>query len=132
VGAQVSMPVEPRLIADSDEEQETVRLAGSRCGDCGRVDFQARERCSRCGADAQPMGLSSEAALVRHTAVLHQPPGALVEVPYRVAVAAFPEGLSIMGLLVGEPESPEPGTRVRTVRAAVSDTAWTYAFQPVG
>lgn len=46
----------------------------------------------------EPLGPRAE--LGGFTAVLHAPPGARVDVPYTIGVAAFAENLSVMGLMV--------------------------------
>ena len=59
----------------------------------------------------------------------HPPPGGLVPVPYAVAVADFPEGISILGLVsnAGTAEELELGDEVQTVAAQVGDKIG-YAF----
>jgi uncharacterized OB-fold protein len=107
-----------------------IRLAASTCPSCGRVHFPAREQCPACGAATRATPLQSGAILGACTAVLHPPPGALVEVPYLIGVAQFPEGISIMGVVVGASETPPPGTPVDTVATALPDGRLTYAYQP--
>jgi uncharacterized OB-fold protein len=74
--------------------------------------------------------LHDNATLGTCTAVLHAPPGALVEVPYMVGVARFPEGISIMGVVVGVTQTPPQGTPLEIVAMALPDGRLTYAFRP--
>jgi uncharacterized OB-fold protein len=62
--------------------------------------------------------------------VLHPPPGGLVEVPYLVGVARFPEGISILGVVTGASQTPPQGTPVDTVAMALPNGRLTYAFRP--
>ena len=124
------------LVAGAGEPGEAVaagariRLAASTCGACGRVQFPARTECPACGAPASATALQARATLGPCTAVLHPPPGALVPTPYLVGVARFPEGISVMGLVVGTDQTPPPGTPVETVATALPDGRLTYAFRP--
>jgi uncharacterized OB-fold protein len=49
-----------------------------------------------------PVELRGPARLRVKTAVLAQPPGSLVQAPYDVGVAEFPDGICVLGLLAGE------------------------------
>lgn len=121
--------IQPGLIDAASrgaEAGESIGLAASRCDVCERVDFPARSSCSSCGAAVSTAVLSSTARLGAQTAVLHAPPGALVDVPYRVGVAEFPEGLAVLGLLVGD--QPERGDRVEVVSVPVGDRL-TYGYR---
>jgi len=78
-----------------------VALAASACGTCGRHEFPVRDDCPACGAAMTPTPLSTSALVAGFTAVNHPPPGAAIEAPYTVAVGAFPEGVAILGPVVG-------------------------------
>lgn len=108
-----------------------IHLLASRCDGCSRVHFPARPECPACGGSTCATPLQNQAELGGCTAVLHPPPGALVEVPYLVGVARFPEGISIMGLVVGVSETPPPGSAVRTVATALPGGHLAYAFSPI-
>lgn len=112
-------------------EGESLRLAVSRCGLCGGVDFPVREHCSTCGATVEKTMLSARGRLGAFTAVLHPPPGGEVPVPYAVGIAAFPEGVSVLGLLHEvEPDAGRPwqiGEDVETVAVRVGPVL-TYGF----
>jgi uncharacterized protein len=76
-------------------------LRASSCPDCGRWEFPHRDYCPGCGSrDVVEGSLGPRARVVGTTAVLHPPPGALVETPYTVALAAFPEGVSVLGVVM--------------------------------
>jgi len=94
-------PVDDRLF-EWDGELEPgapIALVASQCEKCGRFEFPQHETCPSCGGPANPVRLSRGARVSQWTAVNHAPPGGLVDVPYSVAVADFPEGISVLGLI---------------------------------
>lgn len=107
------------------------RLRASRCSLCCRVEFPRADRCPACGAAADAIGLSGEARLGPRTAVLHAPPDALVEVPYVIGIAEFPEGISVLGL-VDAPglDAAATGDVVDTIAYEAAPGFVTYAFRP--
>jgi len=125
--------LEPRLIAsagDAARPGEQLALAASRCDSCDRVDFPRRDTCPACSGGVSDVQLSA-GTLGGFTSVLHPPPGAQVETPYHLGVAAFPEGISVLGqLLVGSLEEVSTGDAVEVVATEVDGSA-TYAFRPV-
>lgn len=83
------------------EPGRAVRLKSSHCVGCDRWEFPARSYCPTCGQTPAIEPLSGTAEIVGFSAVLHQPPGSLVEAPYAVALAAFPEGVAVLGTVEG-------------------------------
>lgn len=124
--------IEPELVDPVDREGavagDPVGLLASRCTTCDRVDFPARERCSACPSGTKAHALRSPAVLGSRTAVLHPPPGGLVEVPYDIGVAEFPDGIAILGLLI-DADAAERGCSLEVIATAVGDRL-TYAFRP--
>ena len=107
----------------------TVQLTSSWCPPCDRYEFPFRASCPGCGGETESRSLSSQAILTGFTAVNHALPGALVEAPYVVAIAAFPEGISILGTVVGaEYGELSLGGRVRTVAVDVGGNVG-YGYQ---
>lgn len=81
---------------------EDALLRASRCSGCGRWEFPLRDYCPGCGsADVEERPLGPRARVVGTSAVLHPAPGSLVAAPYTVALAAFPEGISVLGVVEG-------------------------------
>lgn len=124
-------PVEPNLFALGSASAlvigETVALAAGRCLECGRAEFPRVTTCPACGATVEPITLE-HGTLTGATTVLHPPPGALVEVPYNVGVAAFECDLSLLGLLIdADPTVLGCPLEVRVCR--VGDRA-SFAFAP--
>jgi uncharacterized OB-fold protein len=76
-------------------------LRASSCAHCRRWEFPYRDYCPGCGGrDVVEGSLGPQARVVGTTAVLHPPPGAMVETPYTVALAAFAEGVSVLGVVM--------------------------------
>jgi uncharacterized OB-fold protein len=110
---------------------EPVRLSASRCIACGRCSFPAVGTCTWCGAiDSEPTPLCDGTA-VAATAVLHRTPGAIVEVPYVVALVRFGDaGLDVLGRVIGadDPSAVGSGVPVRVVAEQLPDSRMHYAF----
>jgi len=83
------------------EPGSPVRLKASHCAACVRWEFPARSYCPTCGLAPTVKPLSETAHVIGFSAVLHQPPGALIQAPYAVALAAFPEGVAVLGTVPG-------------------------------
>ena len=130
----MSDPVEfvaPELVADGYTAQvgHRVRLAGSRCVACNRVEFPARSSCPACAGAMESVALSQDAGVSGFTSVEHGPPGALVDVPYVIVVAEFAEGVAVLGQLVGATiDDVAIGDRLETVVVAVGERA-SYGFR---
>ncbi|MBB5159693.1 Zn-ribbon domain-containing OB-fold protein [Saccharopolyspora phatthalungensis] len=90
------------------------RLLGSRCGRCATVTFPPREFCPGCRA-VEPITeteLSPEGTVYSFTVVRQAPPG--IEVPYVLAYIDLPEGVRVLGQVVGvAPEAVTIGVGVR-------------------
>lgn len=125
----------PELVAAPEGDGDlgpldSIHLRVSACAACDRRDFPARDTCPACSGPMRPDVLPREGVLVGSTAVLHQPPDALIEVPYEIGVARLGD-IDVLGLLIGgEPGAAAPlGARVECVAVAVDDRTLTYGFK---
>ena len=136
-----SAALKPGLFTDGVGPGDDIHLHGSRCADCGRLEFPATPACVNCGAATTPEELPVEAVLVGFSSVRYAPPGARIPVPYHVGVARFGDDLCVMGLLdladepTYDPTEPtgsglEFGRTLRTVAVAVDEETLTYGFRP--
>ncbi len=127
-------PVDDRLFEwdGALEPGVPIALVASRCESCDRCEFPRRETCPSCGAPASPVRLSRTARVSQWTSVNHPPPGGLVDVPYSVVVADFPEGISILGLVSkdGSAGVVALGNQVEVVSTEVGERIG-YAFSVV-
>lgn len=115
--------IDPRLFAPGTLPLDgaSATLAGSRCTSCGRHEFPVRATCPVCSSSAEVVPLSAAGVITGYSAVLHQPPGALVEAPYPVAAVALPEGITVLGIVDGPWEVIHLGAPVVTVMRLIGD-----------
>lgn len=90
-----------KLFADPERVAvgDVVVLSASYCGTCDRYEFPILTDCPECGGPATSAELSTSGTIESRTAVLHTPPGSLIEAPYAVVTASFPEGITVLSLL---------------------------------
>jgi len=119
--------VESPLFEPAEPRSVTVLLAG-KCSRCARISFPRRDSCPACGADATAVELAGPARARILTAVMAQPPGALIQAPYEVTVAEFDEGSCVIGLVCG---SIEVGDLVCPVVMQPYDGGRTFGFRRV-
>jgi uncharacterized OB-fold protein len=107
-----------------------VFIVASQCTACDRYDFPALEQCPACEGTTARRRLGRRGVVSQFTNVNHPPPGGLVPVPYAVAVADFPEGISVLGLVSNAHTSDElhVGDEVLTVAIPVGEHL-NYAFE---
>jgi uncharacterized OB-fold protein len=105
---------------------ERTALHASTCPDCGRTAFPRVAECLACGGGTEPVLLAGPATLRALTSVASQPPGALVQAPYDVGVAQFPEGICVIGLIDGHAEH---GATVTVVATSPYPDGLTFAFR---
>ena len=125
--------IQPGLFSAADQPGQEIRLLGSRCRDCGRLEFPATPACVSCGGSATSEELPVDAVLAGFSSVQYAPPGARIPVPYHVGVARFGDDLCVMGLLdAADPAGLDPalGQSLRTVAVAVDEETLTYGFRP--
>jgi uncharacterized OB-fold protein len=116
--------------ADLHAEGEVVRLAASHCETCDRWEFPARDYCPNGDGEPVPGALSSQGRIQGFTAVMHAPPGGLLETPYVVALVEFPEGISVMSAMPGFGlHEVAIGDRVETVSHLVGESL-EYVVRP--
>jgi uncharacterized OB-fold protein len=105
---------------------ERTALHASICPACGRTAFPRVTECLACGAATEPVVLAGPATLRALTSVTSQPPGALVQAPYDVGVAQFPEGICVIGLIDGPAVA---GMSVTVVATSPYPDGLTFAFR---
>lgn len=96
-------------------------LLASHCASCERTDFPRRPRCPRCFGEADPVALASGGRVVSSTAVLHQPPDAMIQAPYSIAMVRFDSGVEVLGVAEGDGAVLATGTAVSTEAFAFGD-----------
>jgi uncharacterized OB-fold protein len=107
-----------------------LRLRASHCSACGRWEFPARTYCPGCDGEVNDDALSATATVAGVTAVLHAPPGGQIDTPYTVALSTFPEGVSVLGVVLAPFDQVAIGQGIETVGMAVGERVG-YGFRPV-
>jgi uncharacterized OB-fold protein len=115
---------------------ESPRLLGGRCRDCGRHHFPRLTTCPYCSSEhLEPASLSDRGTLWGWTAVTAAPPGYHGEVPFGFGVVELPEGLRVITRLSYPVDHFTFGMpmRLRIVPLHTDDdgnTVVTYEFTP--
>ena len=92
--------INPTLLTEGSHPGDKALLRASKCEECGRTEFPAHSTCPACTALSTEVTLGPSARLVSFTEVLHQPPGADMDVPYTIVVAGFDgDNLAVIGVL---------------------------------
>ena len=119
------------LIATDDPLSigQSIQLIASRCSSCHRTEFPARDVCPACGVQSVQIELPGRGRLVGFSAVLHAPPGALIEVPYWIGVTEFDEAVSILGLIEGPGDDLAIGDEVECVALRPTEGLTTYGYR---
>ena len=78
-----------------------VRMAGSKCGDCGEVALGKRSNCPNCGRKKmEDLPLSNRGTLWTYTVIRHKPPGDYKGpdpfVPFGLGLVDLPEGIRVL------------------------------------
>jgi uncharacterized OB-fold protein len=123
--------VDPTLLAEGQRPGDRALLRASKCEECGRTEFPAHTTCPACASPSNQITLGPAGRLLGFTEVLHQPPGAELDVPYTIAVAAFDDvNLAVMGVLDHHMRSQdlEVGQPLEVTVVATRDSA-TYGFR---
>lgn len=79
------------------------RVMASRCRGCGRLAFPPRSGCPACGATGFDwVEIAEPGRLVTYAQVMYGPAGFEGEVPYTLAIAAFPMGIQVFGQMAAD------------------------------
>lgn len=122
--------IELYFTEDTTETDPT--LLGSRCPDCGLVEFPRLERCPSCLESMTPQPLSEAGQLHSYTTVRFGPPQ--FDPPYTIGCVDLPEEVRIFTRLEPTDAEYEIGQTVALRIAPVSETDEAielgYAFGP--
>jgi len=106
------------------------RLLLSRCAACGTLAFPSSASCRNpdcAGNGTQEAFVGPEGRVWSYTIQHYAPPPPFVAAdpfqPYAIALVEFPEGIRIAGMVVGDPDEVEIGSRARLVLEPVGSGA---------
>ncbi|MCC6378927.1 MAG: Zn-ribbon domain-containing OB-fold protein [Burkholderiales bacterium] len=107
------------------------KVMASRCRDCGHVAFPPRSGCTNCGSAAfEWIAIDEVGRLVTYTRVEYGPAGFEAELPYVLAIARFPLGVTVFGQLSRELAQTQPhvGMPVKLAARLLANNRASYHF----
>ena len=139
VSLQEGLQHDRGLWVRADDRERTVAIADLEPPDLRRHDWATMQAAlptteppaepfaAAAPADFWYMRFDSPATLGVCTSVAYPPPGALVPAPYRVGVARFDAGISVLGIVLHD---AAPGDAVEPVVLSLEDGGTSFAFAP--
>jgi uncharacterized OB-fold protein len=107
------LPLKPGIFKIPEDPSDRPYLVGKKCGECGTYFFPSRVICLNCGAEAMAEApLTGRGAVYTYTIARQQLPGALVQVPYAIAIVRMEEGCQIHTVVTEDWESVKVGMDV--------------------
>ena len=104
------LPLKPYLFVMPDDSNEKPYLTAQRCNECGTYFYSGRKNCLQCGAEPMaPAPLNGRGRLFTYTIVYKQLPGALMQVPYGIAVVEMDEGVHVQAVVDQDYENLKVG-----------------------
>ncbi len=94
------LPLKPYLFVMPDDPNKEPYLTAQRCKECSTYFYSGRKNCLQCGAEPMEVApLSGRGKLFTYTIVHKQLPGALMQVPYGIAVVEMEEGVHVQSVV---------------------------------
>ncbi|MEW6531549.1 MAG: Zn-ribbon domain-containing OB-fold protein [Thermodesulfobacteriota bacterium] len=106
-------------------------LRGTVCTQCGAKFFPPRADCSACLSDQMEwFPITGEGTLISHTKATFAPAGFEKDVPYRLGVAEFADGIKVFGRIDRSlsDEAVKAGMKVKVRTVDLGDERLTYEF----
>jgi len=98
--AKKQLPLKPYLFVMPDDTSKKPYLTAQRCKACGTYFYSGRRNCLSCGDEPmEVVPLSGRGTLYTYTIVHKQLPGALMKVPYAIAVVEMEEGVHVQSVV---------------------------------
>ena len=100
------------------EIQSRYNLVGTKCGNCGKVDFPPRSVCPDCGRKSvgkmQMTKLSGKGTVVTYTTIYDAPSQFDMQKPYTMAIIEMAEGVRLTSQIIDvKPEDVKIGMPVQ-------------------
>lgn len=116
-------------------------LIGTKCGNCGKVDFPPREVCPACGRKSigkmARLKLGGKGTVVTYTVIHDAPAQFEMQKPYVVAIIEMDEGVRLTSAVIDvKPEDVKIGMRVQAAfrklgeEGAAGVIHYGYKFRP--
>jgi len=108
--AKKQLPLKKGLFKIPEDPNEKPYLTAQRCTACGTYFYSGRKNCLNCGAEPmEVVPLSGRGKLFTYTIAHQQLPGALMKVPYGIAVVEMEEGVHVSSVVDQDYENLKVG-----------------------
>lgn len=118
-------------------------LIGTKCGNCGKVDFPPRAICPECGRKSvgrmERIRLGGKGAVVTYTVIRDAPAQFEMQKPYVMAIVEMDEGVRLTTQIIDvRPEEVKIGMRVQAAFRKLGQENdagvihYGYKFRPAG
>lgn len=125
------------------EIQSRYNLIGTKCGNCGKVDFPPRSVCPDCGRKSvgkmQTYKLGGKGSVVTYTTIYDAPSQFDMQKPYVMAIIEMDEGVRLTSQLIDvKPEDVKIGLKVQAAFRKLGQEGdagvihYGYKFRPAG
>ena len=100
------VPIRPGMFRIPNKPGKPPYLYGGKCKRCNTMFFPIREICLHCGAeDMEETPLTGRGKIYTYTIAHQQVPGALMKVPYGIAIVLMEEGCQVHTVITENWES---------------------------
>lgn len=113
------------------EYLEQGKICGTKCKECGAVQFPPRAHCARClSNEFEWSSLSGLCTLITYTKVDSSPSAFKEQTPYILALADFPEGPKVFASIDKAISADDlaVGMRLQLRPLQLSNGNWSYVF----
>ena len=94
------LPLHRGLFQVPDDPDKEPYLTSQRCTACGTYFYSGRKNCLQCGAEPmEVVPLTGRGKLFTFTVARKQLPGALMQVPFGIAVVEMEEGVHVQSVV---------------------------------
>jgi uncharacterized OB-fold protein len=129
-------PVRSSLLVGDMAEPESLKIAGSRCRECGEATLGMNSLCPNCGsATVEPLAFAQDGVVWTFTVVRYKPPGDYRGpdpfVPFALGLVELPEGLRILAPIGGPVDAVRIGMLVRFRPIVRDDDVVQFNYVPL-
>lgn len=135
--AKTQKPLKPGIFTMPEKPGEKPHLVASKCSQCGTYFYPRRHVCLNCGTETlQDAPLEGRGKVYTYTIARQQLPGALMKVPYAIAIVIMEEGCQVHTVITEDFENVAVDQDVEVYFEKISEDAegndlLTYKFRAV-
>jgi len=117
-------PLKPGIFSMPEKPGEKPHLVASKCSQCGTYFYPQRVVCLNCGTETlKEAPLGGRGKVYTYTIARQQLPGALVKVPYAIAIVLMEEGCQVHTVITEDYEKVAVDQDVEVYFEKVSEDA---------